>query len=160
MKSHPRISVSRISWMGIALVMLALPLPALAALGGDVASVHEDQAQMKGSLKTTEAGAYTVHEIKASGNTVVKEYVSPAGKIFAITWRGQFIPDMHQLLGTYFDQYAQAAKTQRESHVGHRPLNIQEPGLVFQNGGHMRGYFGRAYAPDLVPQGVNVDALQ
>jgi hypothetical protein len=160
MKSHPRISVSRISWMGIALVMLALPLPALAALGGDVASVHEDQAQMKGSLKTTEAGAYTVHEIKASGNTVVKEYVSPTGKIFAITWRGQFIPDMHQLLGTYFDQYAQAAKTQRESHVGHRPLNIQEPGLVFQNGGHMRGYFGRAYAPDLVPQGVNVDALQ
>jgi hypothetical protein len=160
MKSHPRISVSRISWMGIALLMLALPLPALAALGGDVASVHEDQAQMKGTLKTTEAGAYTVHEIKASGNTVVKEYVSPAGKIFAITWRGQFIPDMHQLLGTYFDQYAQAAKTQRESHVGHRPLNIQEPGLVFQNGGHMRGYFGRAYAPDLVPQGVNVDALQ
>ena len=160
MKPNFRISVSRTSWMGIALLMLALPLPALAALGGDVTSVHADQAQMKGSLKTTQAEAYTVHEIKASDGTVVKEYVSPAGKVFAITWHSPFIPDMHQLLGTYFDQYAQAAKTQRESRVGHRPLNIQQPGLVFQNGGHMRGYFGRAYIPGMVPQGVNVDALQ
>jgi Protein of unknown function (DUF2844) len=154
------ISVSSVSWIGIALLMLALPLPALAALGGDVASVHEDQAQMKGTLKTTRTDAYTIHEIKASAGTVVKEYVSPAGKVFAITWHGQFIPDMHQLLGTYFDQFAEAAKTQRETHVGHRPLNIQKPGLVFQNGGHMRSYFGRAYVPTMVPQGVNVDALQ
>jgi uncharacterized protein DUF2844 len=165
MKSNSRTALSRISAlriprMSIVLLMLALPLPALAALGGDVASVHEDQAQMKGTLKTTQAGAYTVHEIKASANTVVKEYVSPAGKVFAITWRGQFIPDMHQLLGTYFDQYLEAGKAQRENHVGRHPLNVQQPGFVFQNGGHMRSYFGRAYAPEMVPQGVNVDALQ
>jgi hypothetical protein len=149
-----------ISLIGIVLLMLALTLPALAALGGDVTSVQEDQAHLKGSLKTTQAEAYTVHEIKASGGTVVKEYVSPAGKVFAITWRGPFIPNMQQLLGTYFEQYAQAAKAQRESHVGRRPLNIQQPGLVFQNGGHMRGYFGRAYVPEMVPQGVSPDALQ
>jgi hypothetical protein len=165
MKSNSRILLSRItlfkrSRMGIALLMLTLPLPALAALGGDLASVQEDQAKMKGTLKTTEAEAYTVHEISASANTVVKEYVSPAGKVFAITWHGQFIPNMQQLLGTYFDQYAQAAKAQRESHPGHRPLNIEQPGLVFQNGGHLRSYVGRAYVPDMVPQGVNVDALQ
>jgi Protein of unknown function (DUF2844) len=160
MKSNSRISVSPISRIGIALLLLALPLPALAALGGDVASVHEDQAQMKGSLKTTQAEAYSVHEITASANTVVKEYVSPAGKVFAITWHGQFIPDMQLLLGTYYDQYAQAAKAQRESHVGRHPVNIQQPGLVFQNGGHMRSYIGRAYVPEMVPQGVNVDALQ
>jgi Protein of unknown function (DUF2844) len=160
MKSNSRISVSPISRIGIALLLLALPLPALAALGGDVASVHEDQAQMKGTLKTTQAEAYSVHEITASANTVVKEYVSPAGKVFAITWHGQFIPDMQLLLGTYYDQYAQAAKAQRESHVGRHPVNIQQPGLVFQNGGHMRSYIGRAYVPEMVPQGVNVDALQ
>jgi hypothetical protein len=151
---------SPISMISIALLMLALPHPALAALGGSFTSVQDDQTHMKGSLTTTEAGAYTVHEIKASGGTVVKEYVSPAGKVFAITWRGQVIPNMQQLLGTYFDQFAQAAKTQRESHVGRRPLNIQQPGLVVQSGGHMRGYFGRAYAPDMVPQGVSPDALQ
>jgi Protein of unknown function (DUF2844) len=160
MKSNFQISASRISWISLALLILTLSLPALAALGGDVASVHQDQARMKATLKSTQAEAYTVHEIKATDGTVVKEYVSPAGKVFAITWHSPFIPDMHQLLGTYFDQYAQAAKTQRESHVGHRPLNIQQPGLVFQNGGHPRGYFGRAYVPGMVPQGVNVDALQ
>jgi Protein of unknown function (DUF2844) len=160
MKSNSRISTSPISRMGIAFLVLSLSLPAFAALGGDVASVHEDQAQMKGTLKTTQAEAYSVHEISASANTVVKEYVSPAGKVFAITWHGQFIPDMQQLLGTYYDQYAQAAKTQRESHSGHHPVNIQQPGLVFQNGGHMRSYVGRAYVPDMVPQGVNVNALQ
>jgi Protein of unknown function (DUF2844) len=156
--SHMK-SNSQISLMGI-LLMLTLPLPALAALGGDVSSVQEDQAQMKGTLKTTEADAYTVHEITVPGNTVVKEYASPAGKIFAITWHGQFIPNMQQLLGTYFDQYAQAAKEQRESHPGRHPLNIQQSGLVVQSGGHMRSYMGRAYVPDMVPHGVNVGALQ
>jgi hypothetical protein len=160
MKSNSRISASPISRIGIVLLMLALPLPALAALGGDVASVHEDKTQMKGTLKTTQAEAYSVHEISAPGSVVVKEYVTPAGKVFAVTWHGQFIPNMQQLLGTYFDQYSLAAKTQRESQYGHRPLNIQQPGLVFQNGGHMRAYQGRAYVPEMVPQGVNVDALQ
>ena len=45
--------------MGIAVLMFLLPLPALAALGGDVTSVQEDQAQMKASLKITQAPAYT-----------------------------------------------------------------------------------------------------
>jgi len=160
MKSNSQILLSRAAWSGIILLILTLPLPALAALGGDISSVQEDKAQMKGTLRSTEADAYTVHEITAPGNIVVKEYVSPAGKVFAIAWHGQFIPNMQQLLGTYFDQYAQAAKEQRESHPGHRPLNIQQPGLVFQSGGHMRSYVGRAYVPDMVPQGVNVDTLQ
>jgi hypothetical protein len=160
MKSNSRISVSPISRMGVALLMLALPIPALAALGGDISSVQADKAQMKGTLKTTDAEAYTVHEITAPGNTIVKEYVSPAGKVFAITWHGQFIPNMQQLLGTYFDHYDQAAKAQRESHPGHRPVSIQQPDLVFQNGGHMRAYLGKAYVPNMVPAGVNPDALQ
>ena len=141
-------------------MIMLLPRPALAALGGDVNSVHDDQAQMKGALKTTQVEAYTVHEIKASAGTVVKEYVSPAGQVFAITWRGQFIPNMQQLLGTYFEQFTAAAKAQRESGPGHRPVGIRQPGFVFQNGGHMRSYFGKAYVPEMVPQGVNPDAIQ
>jgi len=156
----PRHSVSRTSWMGIVLLMLTLSIPALAALGGDATTVQADQAQIKGSLKTTQTPAYTVHEITAPAKTVIKEYVSPAGKVFAVVWQGQIIPSMSQLLGMYFDQFSQAAKAQREHQLGHRPVSIQQPNFVFQNGGHMRAYFGRAYAPALVPQGVNVDALQ
>jgi hypothetical protein len=165
MKLNSQILVSqtsrlKTSWMGIVLLMLALPIPALAALGGDVTSVQKDQAQMKGAVKTTETPAYTTHVITAPGKIVVKEYVSLTGKVFAITWQGEVIPSMQQLLGTYFDQFAQAAKAQRESHLGHRPVSIQQADFVFQNGGHMRSYVGRAYVPAMVPQGVNVDALQ
>jgi hypothetical protein len=129
-------------------------------LGGDVTSVQQDQAQMKGALKTTEAEAYTTHEITAPGKTVVKEYVSPEGKVFAVSWSGPFIPNMQQLLGAYSDRFVQAAKLQRERHLGHRPVNIKQPDFVFQNSGHMRAYAGRAYLPAMAPQGVNVDALQ
>ena len=102
--------ISRVpkSWtllMGIALLVLALPVPALAALGGDVASVQEDQAQMKGSLKTIEATAYTLHEIKAAG-TVVHEYVSPAGEVFGVSWQGPYIPNMQQILGSYYQAFS------------------------------------------------------
>jgi hypothetical protein len=155
-----RISLSRTSWMGIALLMLTLPIPALAALGGDIATVHQDQAQMKGSLKTTQGEAFTVHEIKASAGTVVKEYATPAGKVFAVTWRGQFVPNMQQLLGSYYQQFADAAAAQREAHPGHRPVNLQQPGLIVQNGGHMRSYFGKAYLPAMLPQGVTADEIQ
>jgi hypothetical protein len=170
MKSNSGISVSRswlsrtlssgTSWMGTVLLMLALPIPALAALGGDVTSVQQDQAQLKTTLKTTETETYTTHELMAPGKTVIKEYVSPEGKVFAITWSGPFIPNMQQLLGTYFDRFAQVAKAQREGHPGHRPVSIQQSDFVFQNGGHMRAYVGRAYVPAMVPQGVNIDALQ
>jgi hypothetical protein len=148
------------SWTCLVLLVLAFSLPALAALGGDVTSVHEDQAQMKGTLKTTQAAAYTVHQITAPGNTVIKEYVSPAGKVFAVTWHGPFIPNMQQILGTYYGQFAEAAKAQRESAPGHRPVTINQPGLVFQNGGHMRAYFGKAYLPLMFPQGVTKDEIQ
>jgi hypothetical protein len=160
MKSNSKISASRISWMSLVLLMMALPLPALAALGGDVTSVHQDQAQMKGTLKTSRAAAYTVHEIKDPSGTVVKEYVSPAGKVFAVTWHGPFIPNMQQFLGTYYEQFAQAAKAQRERAPGHRPVSVRQPGFVFQNGGHMRSYFGKAYVPTMLPQGVTADEIQ
>jgi hypothetical protein len=165
MKSNSRISLSRTtlfkrSRMGIVLLMLTLPLPALAALGGDVASVQEDQAQMKGTLKTTEHTAYTVHEIKAGSGTVVREYASPAGEVFGVSWQGPFIPDMKQLLGSYFDSYSSAAQAQRTAHRGRAPLNIQQTGLVVESNGHMRSYSGRAFDPGKLPQGVSANDIR
>jgi hypothetical protein len=160
MKSNSRISKPRISLMGIALLMLSLPLPALAALGGDVASVHEDQAQMKGSLKTTEAMTYTVHEIKGAAGTVVREYVSPAGDVFGVSWQGPDLPNMQQILGSYFHAFSTAAQAQRTVHRARGPLNIQQPGLVVESGGHIRAYSGRAYDPGKLPQGVSANDIR
>ena len=118
------------------LSLLALSLPGI--VGGDVTSVQQDQAQMKSTLKTTEAEASTIHELTAPGKTMIKEYVSPEGKVFTITWSGPFIPNMQQLLGTYFDRFAQAAKAQRESHLGHWPVGIQQPDSFSKTAAHAR----------------------
>jgi hypothetical protein len=160
MKSNSRISVSRNSWMAIALLILALPLPALAALGGDLTSVHEDQAQMKGSLKTTEATTYTLHEIKGAAGTIVREYVSPAGDVFGVSWQGPDLPNMQQILGSYFQAFSAAAQAQRTARRVRGPLNIQRPGLVVESGGHIRAYSGRAYDPGKLPQGVSANDIR
>jgi len=147
--------------LSMTLVMVALPLPAFAALGGDVASVRTDQAHMRGALvRITGARTYSVHEIQAPYGTLVREYVSPTGTVFAVAWQGPWQPDLRQVLGTYFDHYVQSAQAVRSHRRGHGPLLIQESGLVVQQGGHPRAFIGSAYDPQLLPQGFDARTIR
>jgi hypothetical protein len=143
------------------IIILGIPLFAHASLGDDAASTKDDQIRMKGALRTTSNEVYSVHEIVAPSSVIVREYVSSAGKIFAIAWQGPFFPDLRQLLGRYFDQFSQASKTRNNNSPKIRgPLMIRQPGLIVQSGGHMRAYSGRAYIPDMVPQGMNIEEIK
>jgi Protein of unknown function (DUF2844) len=142
------------------LVMLALPLTISASLGGDANSVQMDQTKMQGTLRTTSRDSYTVHEIQTSTGVAVKEYVSNAGKVFAVTWQGSFHPDLRQLLGAYFDQFSEAETAQRAQRRGRGPLLIQQAGLVVQISGHMRSFLGKAYAPQMLPAGIHAEDLR
>jgi Protein of unknown function (DUF2844) len=145
----------------ISAAMLMLTLPAMAGLGEDASSVEADQSHMQAALRTTQAEAYTVHEIQAPTGIVVREFVSPtSGKVFAVAWQGPWPPDMRQILASHFAEYQQAAQAQANSHPGRRPLVINQPGLVVQSGGHMRSFAGRAYIPEMLPQGVSVEAIR
>ena len=132
--------------------------PALAGLGGNGTSIQSDLARMKGSLRVnTSTTGYSVHEITLASGTVVREYVSSADKVFAVSWNGPFQPDLSQVLGGYYAQYQKAAS---EPHIGgHRHLAIREPNLVVQASGRMRAYAGRAWAPDLLPQNFAVSDI-
>lgn len=141
-------------------MILTLPIPSFASLGGDTTSVESDRAKMQGSRQTISIDSFTVHEIQAATGTTVKEYVSPAGKVFAVTWQGPAHPDLRQLLGTYFDQYSQAVQAQRAHRHGHGPLLIQLPGLVVQLAGHPRSFLGKAYVPQILPAGVRAEDLR
>lgn len=134
--------------------------PAWASLGGDTASIQADQVHMQGSRRTTAAGSYTVHEIQGASGTIVREYVSADGKVFAVGWQGPWMPDMRQLLGSYFDQYARANQAQTGARMRRGPVLINEPGLVVQIGGHMRAFAGRAYVPEMLPSGVRAENIQ
>jgi Protein of unknown function (DUF2844) len=152
---------ARAVWFaGILLLLFALPTAASAELGGDAASVLADQAHMKAALKSTPAAAYTVHEIQAPSGTVVREYISPAGKVFAVAWRGPFLPDLHQILGASFTTFTQNVQAQRMQRSGHGPVLVKQDALVVKSLGHARNYFGKAYLPELMPQGVQDEDIR
>jgi len=115
---------------------------------------------MKGTVQTRQTALYSVHEIKATSGVLVREYVSPSGTVFGVGWHGVYVPDLQQLLGSYFEQYSEGARAQKASYVGRRPLNLELPGLVVQMSGHMRAISGRAYIPGQVPAGVKLEELQ
>ena len=142
------------------LMMIALPLPSFASLGGDTTSVRLDQEKMQGTLRTSSADSYTLHEIQTSNGVVVKEYLAPAGRVFAVSWQGPVHPDLRQLLGPYFDEYVRAIQEQRQQRRGHGPLLIQHAGLVVQVSGHVRGFVGKAYVPQQMPAGIRAEDLQ
>jgi Protein of unknown function (DUF2844) len=144
------------------LLLLAFftPLSAFASLGGDSNSAITDQIHFQASLQTNQTSSFTVHEIHTQNKTVIREYVSPAGTVFAVTWRGPWIPDMQQLLGSHFQQLVNATQAQNSAHTGRHPLNIVQPDFVFEQGGHMRSFAGRAYLPKMLPADVHVEAIQ
>jgi hypothetical protein len=122
--------------------------PALATLGEDVTTVENDRIKMKAQVRTTSVAGYAVHEIQNPNGTIVREYVSASGKVFAVAWEGPVLPDFRQTLGRYFDEYQSAASSPR---VGRRHLAIEGSDLVVHSHGHMRAFYGNAYVPSLLP---------
>jgi hypothetical protein len=150
--SHHAFSHRRILWLWL---LLAIAPLSRAELGGRVDSIVADRVAMKATLRQIPSTQFTIHEITTPSGIQVREYSSPAGIVFAVTWKGAMIPDLKQLLGTYFSTFQQAGA----QHTGHGPLLISRPDFVMQSSGHMRAFAGMAYAPALVPSGVSVTDL-
>jgi Protein of unknown function (DUF2844) len=141
---------------GIATLAMSVAQSAIAALGGDAATVVADQVHINGKLVVSQTQKYTVHEIQAPSGAVVREFASLAGTVFGVAWSGPTMPDLRQVLGPYFEQYLGA--TAQRNRRG--PVLVEQPGLVVQSGGHLRAFVGKAYVPGAVPQGVAVDEIR
>lgn len=127
------------------------------------------------------AASYTVHEMVSRGATI-REYVNASGKVFAVTWHGYRSPKLQTLIGGYepelrrldrdYERELRArANTQRKSPAGTSPLRylgvprasarfVRSDKLVAIRSGHMRALRGRYFDPNLLPPGVNLDAIQ
>jgi hypothetical protein len=148
--------LGRMVAVGAAAALFVAAGPGRAALGGDEMSIEADRIRLKGAASTRQMPQYAMHDIAPPGGTSVRQYVSPAGKVFAIAWQGPSMPALRQLLGPYFDRYVAAAQDRR---VKRAPVVIRESTLVLVAGGHPRAFSGRAYVPGLVPRDVDADAL-
>ena len=141
---------------GYLLAVLLLAVPVWASLGQSMDSVISDQQHLRGELRSANRDGYTVHTISSPDGTVVKEYLSPNGVVFGISWQGPTLPSLTTLLGPYFSEFQQAASGSTRRRV----LNIRTEHLIVESGGHMRAFHGRAYVPALVPGNLAATVVQ
>jgi hypothetical protein len=143
-----------------ALLSVAL-LPALAhATLGQAPSLPAPAKTAARSLdaSSTPASAYTVRESTTSYGLTVREYVLPSNVVFAVTWSGPVRPDMRQLLGSYFPNFA--TRSDAGHSLGTASRFERSGALVLQSSGHAGDVSGKAYVPRLVPANVDAGALQ
>jgi len=139
------------------LLILGLPQPARAALGGSADSIESDRVSMKGLTRPIPAGAVQKQELQLPSGTVVTEYLTGAGVVFAVSWQGPVLPDLHQVLGDYFANYQTAAS---QPVVRRRLVRLSSPDIVIESSGKMRAFTGRAWIPALLPSGVTPADIQ
>ncbi len=141
-------------------VLLGLLLgaaPAWAVLGQRVTSVQSDRARLRGELRAVERQGYSVQQITAADGTVIKEYVSPAGMVFGVSWQGPAMPDLSDLLGAYFPEFQKASGTATRRH---RAVAVKTDQVVVESGGHLRAFHGIAYVPGLLPSNLTPAVVQ
>jgi hypothetical protein len=132
-------------------------------LGGDEASVQADQQRLQGvrrqSLSMRAQTAAVMHEIRQSDGSVIREYMTPDGRVFAVTWSTHFRPDLETLFGAHAASYTAAAAEAMKSPGIKRQVHLQRDDLVVRASAHLNVFMGRAHVRSLVPAGVDVDAL-
>jgi hypothetical protein len=145
--------------LGLSVVIFATTHRVQATLGEPADSVESDRKAFSTAQSTiTVHDGYTVQEV-GYDSTIVREYVSPSGIVFAIAWNGLVHPDLTQLLGSYADEYHRALQqTPRE--WDRRRLVVKTNRVVVEKWGHMRDLRGRAYVPALIPPGVSVNEIK
>jgi hypothetical protein len=113
------------------------------------------------SAASPAAASYTVRETTLGNGTVVREYLAANGSVFGIAWRGPQMPDLNDLLGSYFPQYVAGVKAVRAARGGGRgPVAVDQNSLVVRSGGHMGAFSGQAWLPPALPAGVSGSDIQ
>jgi len=134
------------------------PQLACATLGEPEVSVQADASQLQASIKSSQDRAlYRVHEIQLPSGTLLREFVSANGSVFAVAWSGPFMPNLRQALGKYFDSYVAAP---RSTISDRKHVQVATSELVVQASGHTRAFAGRAYLPGAIPAGFSLGDLQ
>lgn len=154
----------------LSVVILAFSFhSAFAALGGAPEQFETESITRKGAEACRSATAmassrngqanYSVRDTTLPSGTLVREYVSDDGIVFAVSWKGQFQPNLRKLLGEqYFKtmtDYAEQKPAGKKSR-----LEIEDPEVVIRSRGHMRSHEGRAWLPSHLPSGFSESDIQ
>jgi len=101
---------------------------------------------------------FTVHELTLPSGTVVREFVGPGGRVFAVAWRGPTLPDLKQIFGDENLQAFLSAPPEQRSPRKSRTMRGQD--LVVHSTGKGRFFTGFAYIPSLMPRAVREEDIK
>ena len=145
--------------LSVLLILVLAQMPAWAVLGQTEASVTTDQQRMKTEDRVQTFASYKVHQLTTTNGPTVREYVSPQGVVFGVAWRGRFMPNVNQLLGTYVENLQTA--TADQTHIQRRRgITVKTGDFVYSNFCHMQNCTGRAYVPAFVPSSVSAEVVR
>ena len=153
MRTHAR----RITLSGAVLILLGATAAA-AELGGRAESIDADRAHFDAGITSSNAPNHRIYTLTPTRGGIVHEYANAEGQVFAVSWHGPGRPDLRQLLGARFDSFQSglAARTGRRMS---RHVVVRRSDFVVRSAGHPGAFFGVAYLPGLMPQGLAVDDL-
>ena len=136
--------------------------PAHAVLGGSVATIADDHVRLKATRQQLVPMSAQVgsHVITLADGSSIREYTSAGGIVFAVAWSTRFKPDLAALLGQHAGAYAAAASAAMKAPGIRRQVELRQGDLVVQSAGRLNAFIGKAWLRSLVPEGVDVDALQ
>jgi len=133
----------------VALVLVCVGRTGLATLGAAPANPANTTASA--------SAAYSINEISLDNGARIQEFVTPAGLVFAVTWRGPVLPDLRALLGEYLSLFQRHTDATRQAGMRGGPVSLVQERLVLRSIGRMGHFSGYAYVPSLVPAGVNIN---
>jgi hypothetical protein len=139
-------------------LLLVLANTSHASLGAAPSFSNPNSLKSASPAQKYAVGDYSELETTLPTGTRVREYVSVTGKVFAVSWSGPFMPDLKELLGTYFD--TMVTESSKSPAAGNSQLDIKRPDVVIQSGGHMRALEGRAWIPDQLPKGFSASDIR
>ena len=139
----------------LAAVGLLAP-PAQAALGDDVSAIEHDSVHMHAALQIRHKSNYDIHELATPAGSVVREFVGPNSKVFAVSWSGGWRPNLRDIMGTHYDRYIEGMRGRRRARG---PVRIELPGMVVFMGGYLRTFWGHVYLTNQLPAGFSPQEL-
>jgi hypothetical protein len=142
--------------MMVLIAGLGFPRVAGATLGGDAASVAEDARRLGAGRATQPLAIGERHLLALPSGIEVREYLSPDGFVYAVSWRGPRMPDLRALLGASFAQLA----SPRSRSGSHHRVVMTGADLVFESSGHGRWFTGRAIIPSRTPAPIATSTIE
>jgi hypothetical protein len=138
-----------------------LPLPAAATLGEGLASVQADTLRAAAVRRVHSEPAGPVHTLTLPDGSVIRQYLTADGRVYAVSWHTRFKPRLDQLLGAHFDTYVAAGRQAQQQRGGVRhAARLSRGDLVVEASAHLQAHVGRAFLRSLLPAGAGPDAIR